>query len=250
MLLYLMLRKTINFIVNMKAKYFEKDTLAYDEVALDPRDYEMAWYIEDEFPEEFEYEPKEIYNQAINWYRSSCTCQWTVGASNVIRKYKKETNSKSPFKLWDILKEKKLGKEWNGAYLIDAITQAKAVGKIDWYYRVLTIDAMKKALYRTDMIVTWSNKIDWKKLQETKYIVDKVSKWSWHAFYICWWNKKWFIAVNSYSDKYWLKGKFIIPFNLFFPLAFNSTYAVVVNAEWSKLSRDELFTKYKLRSNI
>jgi hypothetical protein len=37
-----MLRKTINFIVNMKAKYFEKDTLAYDEVALDPRDYEMA----------------------------------------------------------------------------------------------------------------------------------------------------------------------------------------------------------------
>jgi hypothetical protein len=240
-----LIKLIVEFIYWLYQLYLTKNE-AIDEIIKDERDYELAWEILDTFPEEFIYEPNEIYNQAINWYRSSCTCQWTVGASNVIRKYKKDENIKSPFKLWDILKEKKLGKEWAWAFLIDAIKEAKTAWKIDGYYRVMTIDAIKKALYNTDMIVTWSNKIDWKALQETWYKVDKVSKWSWHAFYICWWNKEGFIAINSYSDKYWLKGKFIIPFDLFLKLAFNSTYAVVVNPEWTKLTRDELYNNYSV----
>lgn len=247
MLILLSIKHIIDFISNIKAKYFEKDTLAYDEYIKDYRDYELAWEDSSEviiFPDEFEYIPREIFNQNIEWYRSSCTAQWTWWASDTIRKYKADKTRISPFVLRDIVKTKWLWKEWVWAYLIDTIKTALSNTFIDWYYRISSILDMKKALYRWDLIVTWSNKIDWKQLHIDKYIVKKESKWSWHAFYLTWWNDIWFIAMNSYSNKYWLNWKFIIPFDLFFKVAFNSTYAITVDPEWTKYTRDELYKKY------
>ena len=244
--IFKIIKNITEFILNIKAKYFEKETSALDEKIKDNLDYEMAGNIEDVFPISFKYKPRQVFNQYITWYKSSCTAQWTWWASDTIRKFKADNREISPFKLWDEVKKRNLGKEWEGAYLIDTIKVAKDLGKIDWYYRVLTHEAIKKALYNTDLIVTWSNKIDWKRLQETWYIVDKVSKWSWHAFYIIWWDEVGYIAMNSYSDKYWNKWTFTIPYDLYFQIAFNSTYAVVVNPEWTKLSREELYKKYSI----
>lgn len=244
MLILFLLKRLIDFLWNIKARYFEKDTLAYDEIVKDVRDYEMAGNIDDIFPSSFKYKPRQIFNQAKDWYRSSCTAQWTWGASDTIRKFKADKREISPFLLWDEVKKRKIGKEWQWAYLIDTIKTAKDMWKIDWYYRVLTHEAIKKALYNTDLIVTWSNKIDWKRLWETWYIVDKVSSWSWHAFYIVWWNEIWYIAMNSYWEQYWLKWTFIIPYDVFEKVAFNSTYAITVDPEWASYTPEELYRRY------
>lgn len=244
--LFKLYKNTVEFLYNLNNKYLNKEVTALDEVIKDYLDYELAWDISDNMPQSFLYNPREIFDQRKDWYRSSCTAQGTWWASDTIRKYKADKRRISPFVLWDEVKKRKLGKEWQGAYLIDTIKVAKDLWKIDWYYRVLTHEAIKKALYNTDIIATWSTKIDWKRLWETWYILDKVSIWSWHAFYIIWWNEIGYIAVNSYSDKYWNKGTFTIPYDLFFKVAFNSTYALVVNPEWTKLSREELHKKYLL----
>lgn len=242
--LFKVYKNTIEFLYNFNNKYLNKDTEALDEVIKDPLDYEIAWNIDTTFPEEFIYDPRQIFDQRVNWYRSSCTAQWTAWASDTIHKYKASKQKVSPWALRDEVKKRWLGKEWNWAYLIDTIKVAKDLFKVDWYFRVLTHEALKQALYNTNIIVTWSSKIDWKRLWETWYIVDKVSVWSWHAFYLVWWNKIGYVAMNSYSDKYWKNWTFIIPYDLFFKVAFNSTYALVVDPQWTKYSREELYQKY------
>ena len=246
MLILFLLKQLIDFLWNIKAKYYDIETLAYDEIIKDVRDYEIAWDITQDFPETFIYKPRRIFNQSQDWYRSSCTAQWTAWWADVIRKYKADKTFNSPFTLWDTVKSLWLWSEKYWAFLIDTIKVAKDNLFIDWYYRVATIDWIKSALYRWDLIVTWSNKINWKTLQTTWYVVDKVDKWNWHAFYISWWNKEWFIAVNSYSEKYWNKWTFTIPFKLFLWVSFNSTYAITINPKWATLTREELYDTYKI----
>lgn len=246
--LFKIFKITIEFIFNINKKYFDKKTSALDEVIKDYKDFELAGWIEDTFPLEFEYKPDEIFNQAKDWYRYSCTSQWTCWSSNVSRKYKADKTKVSPFELWDEMKKRWLGKEWLWAYLIDTIKTWKELNFINWYYRVSNNNQIKKAIYNVDLVVTWSWKINWKQLKLDKYIVKSKSVWEWHAFYLIWWNKVWFIAMNSYWEKYWLWWTFIIPYDIFWDIAFVSTYAIVVNPEWTKLSREELYKKYLIKT--
>lgn len=244
MLILFLLKQSIDFLWNIKARYFEKDTLAYDEIVKDIRDYELMWNDETIFPEQFIYRPRRIFNQSKTWYRSSCTAQWTAWAADALRKSKSDKTFMSPFDLWDIVKEQWLWKEWVWAFLIDTIKVAMKNWFIDWYYRVLTHSAIKQALYNWSMIVTWSNKINWRTLQETWYIVKEPWVGSWHAFYISWWNQQWYVAYNSYWEQYWLKWTFIIPYDVFEKVAFNSTYAIAVDPEWASYTPEELYKIY------
>lgn len=251
----LMLKYIIESIYWFYKKFLSKDE-AFDEIIKDPRDYYLgnAW-IQEQKPSKFLMKVKRFINQNVIWYKSSCTAQATSEAWNTQRKLKADKNTHSWFNLWDIMKALWLWAEWRWAYLIDALKQWEKEWVIDWYYRVKTHEEIKSALYKWHTIVTWSNKINWSKIKNTNYVVTEVSKWYWHAFYIPGWLNnfiydiyKWaYPCANSYWEEYWDKWMFYIPYELFDKVTFNSTYAVVVNPEWSKMTKEELFEQYKLK---
>lgn len=256
--LILMLKYFIESLYWFYKKFLSNDE-AFDEIINDPRDYKLGndW-IQEQKPSKFIIKVARFVNQNVFWYKSSCTSQWTNEAANTQRKLKADDTRTSWFDMRDLMKKLWLWAEWIWAYWIDAIKLAKKLWIIDWYYRVKTNEEIKSALYKWHTVVSWSTKINWKKLHSTNYVVTESSSWSWHFYYINWWDKnftyykfKWvFTCPNSYWENYWDKWMFYIPFELFNKVAFNSTYAIVVNPEWSKLSREELFKKYKLKKRL
>lgn len=220
---------------------------AFDEVVKDERDYELDELAGSNInlPEEFNYNPYNITDQRKDGYRMSCTAQSVAGAANTQIKYKKGKRFFSPFKLWDIMVSRWL---WgnNGAYLRHAVETAKKEWNIDGYYKARTVMAIKLALYKTNQVCSGSTTIDWKLLVRTGNILSAITKGNWHAFWIKWWNKIWFICQNSYWKDFWL-NEFIIPYHLVDEALFNSTYALVVDAHWSKYSQEQLLKKYQVK---
>jgi hypothetical protein len=120
------------------------------------------------------------------------------------------------------------------AYVIDAIKIAKDMWWFTSYYQVNTVEQIKTALYRWYVIVTWTNRIDWKDARD--WTVDHIWSWSWHAFTITgyqdrkrikrlkvdntkkWLHKGWYIwcvvCENSYWETYWDEWWFWIPYEL------------------------------------
>lgn len=245
------LRHLVNELYNFANKYLDSKTQAFDELISDVRNYELdeiAWSVEPKFPDEFAFEVHYYVNQRKPWYTMSCTAQATAECGNLQRKVKADETRKSWFILWDDMVRLWLWDRKRWAYLIHAIKQGKKDWVVEWYYQTKTINAMKSAIYNySNLIATWSNKIDWNLLKKTDAIVSISSSWYWHAFYIRWWNKLGWLCVNSNWHKDPIT-EFIIPFNLTFDVLFKSTYALVVNPEWTKLSKEELFSKYKLKN--
>lgn len=243
------IKKIVEFIYWLYQLYLTKNE-AFDELIEDSRDYELLGNaIDPNMPKKFIFEPRKFVNQNVDWYKMSCTAQATCEASNTIRKIKADKTNNSWFTHWDYMVEQGLWWRQRWAYLIDAIKSAKDRWILDMYYRVRSIEQMKDVIYSySTLIVTWSSKINRTRLKQTNYIVDKVDSWYWHAFYVLWFDdeKELIVCANSYWDKYWDKGKFYIPYNLFFDLVFNSCYSIVVNPEWTKLSREELFEKFSI----
>ncbi len=228
-------------------KFYITNDEAFDEIVKDPRDYEsLAWWETKGLPQRFEYKPYLVTDQRKDWYRMSCTSQWTAGAINTSTKYKKGKTFYLPEPLWDDMVDNKVGDRKRGAYLKDAVGTAYKKGWFKAYYRATSNDAKKEALYRGDLIVTGSTKIDWKELIKTDNIVRAAWQGYWHAFYIVGWNEIWWICQNSYWPDFVL-NQFVIPYSLADEVLFNSTYALTVNdPDWTKISKGELFEKYKL----
>lgn len=246
--LILMLKYIIEFLYWFYKKFLTDDE-AFDEVVKDPRDYKLSGDFGETKPNQFKYDVLRYINQNKTWYKSSCTAQATTEASNTIRKYKSDQVINSWFDLWDIMKSLWLWAEKQWAYLINAVKQAIKENYIQWYYKVSWVEEIKKSLYRTNLVVTWTSKIDWNLLKKTWYIVSEISWWYGHAFYIKGWDdeKQHIICANSYWTEYGDKWDFYIPYNLVEQwILFNSTYWLIVNPEWTKTSREELFKKYQL----
>ncbi len=252
-MIYLMIREIVNFLFNIRAKYFDKKTSAFDELMEDTRDW--AWNIEPiKKPREFIMNDNRFVNQNLKNYTMSCGSQWTCNSINNQLWYKQDKETyRSWFVLFDTLVRLWLASRTLWSYVIDNITTAKKIWYLDWYYSVKTIEEIKNAIYNLNSVVTGSKTIDWSQCKD--WLVKSVSSWYGHCFELCGWNDDkiiwdytwWFYCRNSYwkdfQDNWW----FWIPYDLYDKILFNTRKAIIVNPEWSKLSREELFEKYKLR---
>lgn len=245
-------RKTIRPYINKAYNYFKKGHTALDEAVTSGTDYKMWAITASIVPDiDFEFDCDCIPDQNVTGYKRSCTAQGTTTASNIIRKAKSDDTRNSGFELRDIMVDLWLWAEWEWAYIINAIKKAKELWIIDWYYKVSWKYEIEKAIYEnTDLIVSWSNKIDYSKLAETWYIVEEVSNWLGHCICIPWFKKDsdrdLYRVMNSYWEDYWIEWGFYIPYDLIEDILFNSTYAVVVNPEWTKMTQEERYKAYQL----
>ena len=233
----------INFIYNIKNKYFNKHTFVYDEAIKDPRniqyeevllwsDIETVNKIEDRFIAE----PLEIPNQRVEWYRYSCTGQWTWQATNSANKIRVNWQPKrSGFKLFDLMVKLWLANRKRWAYGIDAVKTAKKERYFRTYAEIKDLNEILTSIYNGHFPTLWTNKITWSRVT-SKWIVKEIGKWYGHFFYAIWYDKNmkaewftWFVkCVNSSWEDYRDWGCFWIPFDLIEKwILFNTKCAII-----------------------
>ena len=227
----------------------------------DSRDWEAVWSTmtleeavkEFNIPVEFIVDNDDYKTQDIKGYEMSCWSQWTINAINCAKKIKHDKPFLDQNKFRDYMKEIWLtiwvdGSWWS--YVEDNVKQAYKKGYISMFYKVNSILTMVLALYKTDMIVTGSNKINWA-IANTTWEVRNVTKWVGHCICINGFNlekKIWnyngaFRFKNSYWKDFWDNGGWWIPFDIALDVLFNYKCAMVVTPEWSKLPLEE---RYKI----
>lgn len=249
-----LIRYPINSIYNIKNKYFNPNTSAFDEVLEDSRDW--AWWdillSHLWLPTKFIINDDRFVNQHIEWYEMSCTAQGTCNAINNSLYIKADkTTYRNWFNLFDLAVSKWLASRKNWAYVIDLIKLSKDEWLSVWYYTAYTLLEIKNAIYTTNCVVTWSSKINWDECRD--WLVKSIWVWYWHCFEISGWDNnkqigKYIWALycrNSYWNKAQDKWWFWIPYYLYNDILFNTRKAIIVSPEWEKISPEERTANYK-----
>ena len=113
---------------------------------------------------------------------------------------------------------------------------------IDWYVKCTTAQECKNAMKNWCWIYTGSSKCSWSKTSKAKsFVYDK--DWANHCFAIVDYDDNGLIAINSFGESWWDKGKFYIPDENYKDLF--TTYAIVDHDDTWKI--DEL--KFKMEFN-
>ena len=181
----------------------------------------------------------EIYNQSIkSFMRMSCGSCGITHLSNAMNiceyySYWRKYNQLSPETWW--LEYLKINPEAEFVWstLQQWLKWALKEKLISGYSKVVDIELAKNAIDNNRLIYTGSLNWDWNKVeQENIYWIKDKSYW--HLFCIVWYNKDWFIWVNSWWPENWY---FIIPYNLW-----DTLYTRYVTSD----QRDELvYQEYK-----
>jgi hypothetical protein len=194
-----------------------------------PLDYDfnimLKW--DEEVKYKLEYKNTYVQDQSIKRNpptKSACTCFWLshiTTEQNYLDWHQKTV-------LWEMLREealKRWAKDWKGWTLQWWLKLVKDKWLISWYTKVWSLEDIKKALNKKQLIYTGSNKISrsWTKKNNNIAVLNGTA---WHCFTIIWYDdeKKRFIAKNSYWSVKYDWWYFYIPYKY----------------------RNDLFTKYAI----
>lgn len=243
----LMVREIVNFVYNIKQRYFHPKTFVYDELVRDPRNDkyadEMAGNSTDysNMPTEFICKALEYPNQNVKGYKYSCTAQGTAQAVNAgNRLWNRWEPMRSGFDLFDLMVDLWLASRTAGAYGIDAVKTSQKEKHFYKYYQIDNLKELKSAIYSGAMVTLGSKKIDWSDCRDG--LVKSIGSSYWHFFYGLGYDddKKigtyvgWIWCANSYWPDYQDNWGFWIPYTLINQgILFNTRCAIIVNGRYN-----------------
>lgn len=177
-----------------------------------------------------QYDQKETYK--------ACSCYWLTGIFN-------GNQSVEFLKQWiDFEQEdprrKRLAfqaERWyldKGASLQEMMSFFKKRGLIDWYVLCENAEQCKNAINNWFLIYTWTNY--WSRSMTSKtWELTLTDKTTGHCYFIEDFDETWFVAVNSFGEKWWKGWRFHINFEKYSKLF--STYAIIDHDDTGKIDQ-------------
>lgn len=242
------------WIMKQLTKLDKKINTEYDEylntaidTAADPRDIwfnELAGDLELELPSSILLTDWSILNQGAT---SHCVAFGTTNGVNEGRNILGFSSDKKPNVLVNYIKENLDPKiSERGTYIVNGPKGAKALGWIEGYSQVNTLEEIKKSIFLGMPIATGTNKLSWRR---TKLGWQVAIKWvgGGHFISLVWYDDNltradadgkaytgFLIAENTWGETWGDKGRYYIPYDIALEILFNTKKNLIVNKEKSR----------------
>lgn len=222
--------------------------MQYARDIIDERDYsiEVLLWAVDTLPEDFIIKDNEIQNQSLQAItRMGCVFYAWSSISNTMNFLKGEPEKISGLELSKIAIDEWLLNINEWAYVSSSPKLLKKLGYIEAYWLCRTIEEVKLSIFNGKPVQTGSNKISWNLTRKNNNVAVGKTNSPWHSFFICGWNKEWFICENSYWEEKYNGGYFTLRYEDY-NLLFNSKYAFTDTPNAQILYKKKMMEKINL----